>query len=203
MTTVDESRPWRCFVAVPLPAGLRAALADWVADVRRSPALDADWRWSDPGGWHVTLAFLGATLPDAVPTVVDRLSRDLGGWPAFSVAAGWIGGFPGQRRARVLWYGVRDEERRLEELAHSVRVATEVDEADPFRPHVTLARASDRHGAPIPSLLTDRLPAGEIPVASVSLMRSHLGHGPAQYETLAEVPLGAAVAASVSASAPA
>ena len=43
--------------------------------------------------------------------------------------------------------------------------------------------------------LPDGLPVGEVPVDAVTLMRSHLGHGPARYEALAEFPLRMPVAA--------
>jgi len=188
-------RPWRCFVAVPLPADLRAALAAWVANVRQDPVLDADWRWADPEGWHVTLAFLGATPPNTVPEILDRLAEELAGSEGFSVAAGGVGGFPGRSRARVLWYDVRDEQRQLADLAQLVRAATGVDESSPFRAHVTLARARDRHGVPLPQFPIDGLPAAEVPVTAVDLMRSHLGAGPARYETLGEISLSTPVAA--------
>ena len=165
-----------------------------MADVRGDGALEADWRWADPEGWHITLAFLGATPPEVVPAVVAQLSRDLAEYERFSVAAGGIGAFPGRSRARVLWYGIQDADRRLAELARMVRAATGTDEAAPFRPHVTLARARERHGAPLPSL-PHGLPVGVVPVNTVTLMRSHVGHGPARYEALAEFPLLMPVAA--------
>ncbi|HEX5578086.1 MAG TPA: RNA 2',3'-cyclic phosphodiesterase, partial [Candidatus Limnocylindria bacterium] len=121
MTDQAAPRPWRCFVAVPLPGELREDLRTWMTTVRRDGSLDADWRWTDPDGWHLTLAFLGATPADAVPAIVDRLAAVAGESEDFAVAAGGIGAFPGRNRARVLWYGVRDEERRLAELAQRVR----------------------------------------------------------------------------------
>jgi len=188
MTEAAAPRPWRCFVAVRLPDGLRRELRAWVADVRGDGEREADWRWADPEGWHITLAFLGARSPEVVPGIIERLSRDLAGREGLSVAAGGIGAFPGRSRARVLWYGIRDADRRLAELARVVRATTATDDSAPFRPHVTLARARDRHGAPLPSVPHEP-PAGEVPIDAVVLMRSHLGPGPARYEVLAEFPL--------------
>lgn len=192
MTVADETRPWRCFVAVPLPAELRAALGEWVTGVRRAePELDADWRWTDTERWHITLAFLGATPPAEVPPVVARLSELLEKWAGFAVAAGGFGAFSGRTRARVLWYGIQDPDRRLAELAQIVRSAAGTDDGARFRPHVTLARARDGHGTAVPSLPIETLPAGEVPVSAVTLMRSDLGRGPARYESLGEVRLRA------------
>ena len=195
MTQSAAPRPWRCFVAVPLPNDLREALRAWVAGVRRDAAHDSDWRWTDPEGWHITLAFLGATSPDAVAGIAERLSADLAGRTGFSVTSGGIGAFPSRSRARVLWYGIQDAEHRLADLARLVRTSTGTDAAAPFRPHVTLARARDRRGSPLPTLPVERLPAAEVPVTGVVLMRSHLGGGPSRYEALAEIPLLALVAA--------
>ncbi|HEY8180316.1 MAG TPA: RNA 2',3'-cyclic phosphodiesterase, partial [Candidatus Limnocylindria bacterium] len=179
-------RPWRCFVAVQLPDTLRQVLRASVAELRHDAALDAAWRWVDPAGWHITLAFLGATAPDAAPGIADGLARDLAGREGFSVATGGMGAFPVRRRARVLWYGIVDPDRRLAELAGVVRASTGTDEAASFRPHITLARARDRHGSPLPPL-AEELPTGEFQVDGVVLMRSHLGNGPARYEALSEV----------------
>ena len=188
MTDAAAPRPWRCFVAVPLPDALRRELQTWVDEVRGDGG-EAAWRWVDPEDWHITLAFLGATSPDLVPGIVDHLSGDLAGRDGFSVAAGGFGAFPGRSRARVLWYGIQDD-RRLADLARGVRETTGTDEAAPFRPHVTLARARDRHGASLPSVPREP-PAGEVPIDAVVLMRSHLGGGPARYEALAEFQLRA------------
>jgi RNA 2',3'-cyclic 3'-phosphodiesterase len=188
MTDAAAPRPWRCFVAVRLPARLRRELRAWVDEVRGDGTLEADWRWVDPEGWHITLAFLGSTSPESVPGVTDHLVRALAGQAGFLVAAGGFGAFPGHSRARVLWYAIQDPDRRLAELARLVRVTTRTDEAAPFRPHVTLARARDRHGASLPSAPHEP-PAGEVPIDTIVLMRSHLGSGPARYEVLAAFPL--------------
>jgi len=188
MTDAAAPRPWRCFVAVRLPDGLRRELRAWVDEARGDGTLEAEWRWADPEGWHITLAFLGATSPESVPGVIDHLAGDLAGQAGFSVAAGGFGAFPGHSRARVLWYGIQDADRRLAELARLVRATTQTNEPAPFRAHVTLARARDRHGAPLPSAPHEP-PAGEVPIDTIVLMRSYLGDGPARYEALAEFPL--------------
>ncbi|MEC4016836.1 2'-5' RNA ligase family protein [Streptomyces sp. H27-D2] len=53
----------RLFVAVLPPREQTAALGDAVAELRRLP--DADrLRWTEPAGWHFTLAFLGEVEVD-------------------------------------------------------------------------------------------------------------------------------------------
>ena len=189
----DVERPWRCFLAVPIPESLRASLTDAVATMRTDPRIEVEWRFADPGGWHVTLAFLGATQAGAVGPLVDNVAASLRELEPFDVATGGLGGFPSSRHARVLWYGVSDPDRRLRELAQVVQSAAGLDDGAPFRPHITLARARDRRGADAAELMDAQIPAGSVVVEGVTLFRSHLGRGPARYEILAEVPLGTAL----------
>jgi 2'-5' RNA ligase len=198
----DVERPWRCFWAVPIPSALRLSLADAVATIRDDPQVEADWRFADAGGWHVTLAFVGATPAAAIGPLVESVVGAVADLEPFEVTAGGLGGFPSRRRARVLWYGVFDPERRLRDMARHVQMATGLAEGTPFRPHITLARARQRQGIDAEALLGADVPAGAVPVRGVTLFRSHLGRGPARYEILAEVslgaPLGAAAGAGVS-----
>ena len=185
---------WRLFVAVPLPDDLRRDLAATVEDWRNELAGDSstpDLRWTDPDGWHVTLAFLGMTSPDAVRRITDSLRVALADHNAFELPSGELGAFPRPAYARVIWYGVHDDG-KLASLARSVRDALGVDDAAMFRAHVTLARL--RAATAVAQwLATHRAPPGVLPVEHVLLMRSHLGPGPARYAELAAVPLAGAV----------
>lgn len=158
--------------------------------MRSDPQVEAGWRFADPGGWHVTLAFLGATPVASVGPLVDRVADAVGELAPFEVSTGGLGGLPSRRRARVLWYGVSDPDRRLRDLARVVQAAASLEDGAPFRPHITLARARDRRGADAGELMLADVPGGSVAVRGVTLFRSHLGRGPAHYEVLAEVPLG-------------
>jgi 2'-5' RNA ligase len=189
----DVQRTWRCFLAVPIPEALRVSLADAVAIMRANPQVDGEWRFTDSGGWHVTLAFLGATPAASVGPLVDNVVGAVRDLEPFDVATGGLGGFPSRRHARVLWYDISDPDRRLRDLARRVQVAAGLEDGIPFRPHITLARARDRRGADSEALLATVVPAGSVPVRGVTLFRSHLGRGPGCYEVLADVPLGTAL----------
>ena len=184
-------RPWRCFWAVPLPAGLRASLAVAVAEMRADPSVDAAWRWADPDGWHVTLAFLGAVAPDAVQAMLASVNAEVRDEHAFTLDSGGLGRFPSGRRARVLWYGITDADGRLGALATRVARASGLPGEGPFRAHVTLARSRDRSGAQAPPPPDRGLPIGSVDVRDITLYRSHLGHGPASYEVLGTAQLSA------------
>jgi 2'-5' RNA ligase len=194
MTSMAESaRPWRCFWAVPLPSELRAALSSFVARLRAVPGVGDDWRFTETDGWHVTLAFLGGMPPETVEPMVAQVAAAVDGIEPFELHAGGLGAFGGRRQARVLWYGLTDDDRRLRDLARGVRAAAGLDVHDPFRAHVTLARSRDRYGAALPAP-HDEPPTGLVPVKEVVLLRSHLGRGPARYEAIARIPLRVAAA---------
>jgi 2'-5' RNA ligase len=188
-------RPWRLFVAVPFGDELRAQLAQAVEGWRRDPRAER-MSWTDPAGWHVTLAFLGATEPARVPQIAPALARATDGLPPFTLATGGIGGFPSARRARVAWYGVADPQGRLRSLAAAVHRELRLDAGARFRGHLTLARARGGRFAEVDLggwLRPEDAPTGDLAVERIILYRSHMGRGPARYEALAEVPLGVAI----------
>jgi 2'-5' RNA ligase len=181
---------WRCFVAVPLAPKLRAGL-EAVAERWRGSGYAPDLRWTDPDGWHVTLAFLGATDSLAVPGLVAALHEVAAGTSPFRVPTGGVGTFPRPGAAQAIWYGVSDPDRRLRDLASRVQAAV-LPPGPParFRAHVTLARSRVRRGEPLgPWLATLEPPSGTLAVNALTLFRSHRGRGPARYEVLARLPL--------------
>lgn len=171
---------WRCFVAVPIGEGLRADLRRAAADWRTVE----DLRLTEPDGWHVTVAFIGSISAGSVPALAERLTFVAETHAAFSVRTGGLGAFPTPGRARVAWYGIVDEQDRLAHLARDIAIALDLDGAQPFRPHLTLGRA--RRPIDLRSWLASAsAPEGVLEIDRIALMRSHVGGGPARYETLA------------------
>ncbi len=186
---------WRCFVAVPLEASVRTALERVRESWLDRPDLDG-LRWSEPSAWHVTLAFLGDVDASAVSEIARAARAAAGRHGPMRLPAGGLGAFPAPARARVAWYGIGVPRSNLEGLARDLGLALGVEIGDRFRPHVTLARAR-RGPADLRSWLADAAeatPAATIVVDHIELMRSHLGGGPAAYETLASLPLSGASA---------
>ena len=193
---MSEREPTRrCFVAVPIGDQLRADLAAAV-DAWRLERDAPNLRWTDPDGWHVTLAFLGQVPPSLVAPIEDALSSVSRRSMAFRLASGRLGAFPSPNRARVIWYRIENDGARLALLAHEVQSALaplvpRLADAPSFRPHLTLARARDERGLRLADWLARReAPVGSIEVDRVVLYRSHLGRGPAQYEPLVSLPFG-------------
>jgi 2'-5' RNA ligase len=134
----------RGFLAVvPPPAVLRWIDATIDTATSTVPAVDG-LRWTRVEQRHLTLQFLGA-VPDAeeLKASVANSLRESG---PFTLRLGGAGAFPNARRASVLWIGVHEGAQALAALAERVTRATatlgfEGDDR-PYRPHVTLARAS-------------------------------------------------------------
>lgn len=175
----------RLFLAVDLDAPTRDAFA------ARLALLDLPGRLVAASHWHVTLAFLGATAPDARDRLCARLDA-LDAGARFTVAFGPLGAFPRPSRASVLWIGVTTGAAALTALhgrvTDAVRAAGLPLDARPFTPHVTVSRL--RPPADVRRLV-DAAPADDVTmrVDAVTLFRSVPSGGGTRYEIVQQVPL--------------
>src|SRR5436305_14388948 len=98
-----EAKALRLFIAVDVPAEVKARLAATVAPFQgRVP----DARWTNAGGWHVTLKFLGATSPRLVETVRGAVASAASATEPFQPRLPEFGPFPSSTRARVVALGL-------------------------------------------------------------------------------------------------
>jgi 2'-5' RNA ligase len=189
----------RLFAAVvPPPAAIRE-LAAAVAPLRALPQAGS-LRWTDEPSWHLTLAFLGQVDPADLDALGGRLARaaaTVDRAPVLRLAGG------GRFGERALWADVQGDIRPLGRLADEVADAARgtgiaVDDA-PLRAHLTIARSGGRSGpaavgtslAPLVAALAG-FSGTAWPAGTLRLMRSHLGAGPAHYETVGTWRLGVA-----------
>jgi 2'-5' RNA ligase len=181
----------RLFVALDLPAAARAALAAF-RDAEVAAAGDV-WRPVRDEALHLTLAFLGHRPEDDVALIAPVLEGCAGEAPPLALGAALL--LP-PRRARVLCASVADGEGVLAAL--QARVSAGLSDAGvyepetrPFRAHATVARL--RSGARPPRAAATE---GPEPLAfhgeALTLYRSSLRRGGAQYEPLSRVPLAPA-----------
>ena len=180
----------RSFIAVPLPAEVRAAILAAVHDGVVSDAASGlaarlpDLRWSRRAdNLHVTLKFLGQVDPALLARFSQELAAALRGIPGFDIQLRGFGAFPSLRDAQVVWVGVDDPARRLEQVAAIVEeVAARAplrlgsDPAlgrRPFRAHVTVGRAPrrSRHGVDATTALA---PAADLPFGGASVSEVHV-----------------------------
>ena len=176
----------RLFVALDLPARVRAALAAWAdaaapAVVRRVP----------PDNLHLTLAFLGSRDEDGAAAVGARLpglGRPLE--PLRTAGALWLS----PRRPSVLTVALRagpDLASVRTELVAALEEASGFEpERRPFAPHVTVGRVP--RGARIDTRAALAAPAPErvFDVVALTLYRSHTGGKATRYEPLRRVAIG-------------
>ena len=191
----------RLFVAVNLPAALRASLhlAVWQAVSPLVAEAPRAMSWVPEANLHLTLRFLGERPAALVEPLAAALESAASAVHVHDLVIGGLGAFPSLRRPRVLWIGV-EMNVALAALYQKVddacwRLGIER-EARAFHPHVTVGRA--RLGARVPlERLADAAQALTIhrwtmPVETVDLMASDLSSGGARYARLAAAPLASA-----------
>ncbi len=153
-------------------------------------------RWVRLDGLHVTLRFLGPTLPERFPGVESAVEAAATGVTPFGVRIAGAGAFPRPDQPRTLWLGMTDGAPAIADLARSldemlVRAGWDPDPR-PGRVHLTLARSDGlRAGPETVRLLMDAAAGWHVDWVAdrVVLYESLTGGGPARYEPLLEVPL--------------
>jgi RNA 2',3'-cyclic 3'-phosphodiesterase len=181
----------RTFLALNLPPGVRLELHAALGPLRERPLAV---RWTAADALHLTLKFLG-DIEGAELAPLEAALRDVAGAHApLEMRVGGFGAFPSLRRANVLWVGIAADP-PLMALQRDIELACSrlgyAREQKPFRPHITVART---RGGGRPADV-DRLAGAfvyetDVQVASIDLMRSHLGPGGASYEVLLRANLG-------------
>jgi RNA 2',3'-cyclic 3'-phosphodiesterase len=180
----------RTFVALNLDAAARTRLHASLEPLRGRPL---PVRWLDEHALHLTLKFLGDTEGAAVAALGDALRDTARRHAPLTLELTGFGAFPSLRRASVLWVGVAPSEPLLALQAEVELALARLGwgrEQKPFRPHITVGRV--RSGARPPDV--ERAAAGydyhdSVHVATIDLMRSHLGPAGARYEAVLREPL--------------
>jgi len=178
----------RAFFGLPVPEAQRDLLERYLAEC---VAKAAQFRWTPAANLHLTVRFMGHLERSTAEEIADRLTA--GGPKSFDLELGDIGAFNRGRLARVVWVGLRNgiaEATAIAGLVESecVRAGLEA-ETRPYHPHLTLARAKARDGAPLPELPSlPRLDPWR--AEELVLYRSRLGRAGSVYEPLRRIRLG-------------
>lgn len=183
----------RLFVALELPAGVKAVLADLQEQLR--PA-GAEIGWTRPDNIHLTLKFLGEVDPAGLPALAAALDGAAAGAEPFELSLAAPGCFPNPRQPRVFWVGLGGE------APAAVRLQRAVDDAcaalghpredRAFRPHLTLGRFRGPRNA---GALLERagriaMPSTPFAATELALFESELLPSGARYTTRHRAPLG-------------
>lgn len=190
----------RLFLAIELPHDARHRLGDAVWSRRdwwEPEGAAAHLRRVPPDNLHVTLKFLGEVPTDQVAAVRAAVRAAVVPCGPVALRPTSAGFFPPRGPARVFVAHLTGDTDRLARLHADVEAALGPlgfpREGRPFAPHVTLARARDRRGAPAavrgPVLRNPEL-AGEPFVAdAVTLFSSDLRPGGPVYSVVERWPL--------------
>jgi RNA 2',3'-cyclic 3'-phosphodiesterase len=149
----------RIFVAADISEEARRRAAAYIENLKKQfPRLRVGW--DKPEKLHLTLKFLGDTGEPELAKLTAAVEAAARQTTAFKLRISGTGVFPNQRKARVLWLGVTDEDenlRRLNEILESecARRGFEREKRD-FKAHLTIARLRE-------------------PERSESLAEAHLG----------------------------
>ena len=133
----------RLFFGVPVPGPARAPLE--AALPRLEPLLPGA-RLAPPGGWHLTLAFLGQVQPEMADEVVRVGESAVAGVGPARLRLESAGTFPESgRKARVLWTGIGGDTEILVRLAAALSSASKAaglrSEDRPLAPHHSPSKA--------------------------------------------------------------
>jgi 2'-5' RNA ligase len=137
----------RAFIAVDLPEEAKTFLADISSRLR---SFGGDVKWVRTSGIHLTLKFLGNVRPEVIPQLDDAVRPLFADQAPVELAIQSLGAFPGLRKARVIWAGVRDPGQRLAGIAAHIDDLVEQlgfkREKRRFSPHLTLGRVRSQKG---------------------------------------------------------
>ncbi|GAC1429363.1 MAG: RNA 2',3'-cyclic phosphodiesterase [Terriglobales bacterium] len=195
----------RLFVALDLDQATRDRVQHVIESFR---TFAPDVRWILPESLHVTLKFIGAATLSQYEQIKSALANIRSA--RLNISLRGYGFFPNSQRANVFWIGIEPAS-ELATLARAVDEALEplgiARETNPFRPHLTLARAgarvakrsSARRIAHLehPAFLrlkeklaaTQLLEFGTMAAREFFLYESQLSSGGSRYTKIAQFPL--------------
>lgn len=182
----------RSFIAIEVPEEIRTA----VHNLRQAIPPDcAKVRWVREQAIHLTLVFLGELFDDQLAEAKSVLARIAKEHHPFAMALTGSGTFPDERRPRVLWAGVSAEARApITNLAYDLLdnlSFLKLEEKKRFTPHITFGRIKSVTDLTLfqRSVHAISLSTSSFPVKEITLFKSELKPGGAEYTALAKFPL--------------
>lgn len=180
----------RLFVAIEIPGEIRNALALFLQELRGFAPLA---KWVRAENLHVTLKFLGETLPAKVTAINNALRSIRSERPVILEFRG-LGFFPNEKQPRVFWVGMEASQNlkvlaeHIDQRLHQLGFPLE---DRPFSPHLTLARFNPpglppKLGTVVPEHSSRSF--GSLTAREFRLIESKLKPTGAEYTTLQSFP---------------
>jgi len=96
----------RLFVSLDIPD----QVVNKIIDYRDSIGFNPDMRWESKEKHHLTLKFIGNTVPDEVPQIQAALNSACSGIQPFDLKIGRTGVFGSFYDPKVIWFGIEENE---------------------------------------------------------------------------------------------
>ena len=185
----------RSFIAIEIPEDTKTMIGEVQQQLKKS---GVGVRWVKPGSMHLTLKFLGNIRPEQVDDIAAAVAQEVRSESVLTLQAVGLGGFPSQRKPRVIWVGLEGEVQRLSRIQARLEIGLEAlgfaREKRPFRPHLTIGRIKERRRL---QSLVDAMTVLELPqfnsfdADEIILYKSDLRPTGAIYTKLQRMPLAA------------
>jgi len=135
-------KPIRTFIAIPLNKELQLYYTSVINEFKTKSGIKKI-RWTKPENFHLSLRFIGNTLPDECTAIQKDLKKKIAAINPFSLELRKVVFFPSIYRARVVGVSARITEELGQLVALINEVVTNLGfeiEKRPFMPHLTLGR---------------------------------------------------------------
>ena len=178
----------RTFIAIKLTDEIEKNIENIRNTLRKA---EADVRWVKPNSTHLTIKFLGPTLPEQVQEIKGIISNLCAESSGFEIELNGLGVFPGPKNPRVLWVGITRGVEQLQQLQkgldRNLRKLGFKPENRKFSPHITLGRFRSPQGKQ--QLLEEvkkheNIECGRMAAGSVRFIKSTLTPSGPIYENL-------------------
>jgi len=182
----------RAFIALELTSEFTLELAKAQGELASS---NADVKWVNPEGIHLTLKFLGSIsleLAEEVKATLDEVGKK---HKPFKLILKGLKAFPKIEYPRVIWAGIEDDSKECMKLAqdleeHLIKLGF-LPEKRSFKAHLTLGRVRSSKGRDqlIKLLRTTELSSKTMQAKELTLFQSTLTPKGAIYQALHKVHL--------------
>lgn len=145
----------RAFIALELTSEIQNQLKQAQDELKKA---EADVKWVDSKGIHLTLKFLGNVSLELIKEIKRHLDTLAKNHQRFELNINQVGAFPKKEYPRVIWVGIEQGKNQTIKLAEALEERLVnlgfMKEKRDFQPHLTLGRVrSSRNRSQLTRLL--------------------------------------------------